>query len=423
MKKSGAFWWARWALVVACASVLALVGASCRSVLGLEGYEESVDAICKIIDRCTDDPTRDCRERVGTRLQGAETANNEPWSKWLSDLTAHQCLDSCGNARRCLDTTPICGTTTCMAKDDCCGFVGGRKDCNLDTHLCCSPEGTNCASDDDCCPGKGPCSPITKTCGGIICRPQDSACTNSFECCSKVCRDGACADQICGDKGFECTTNEECCSGFCDRAGGGSIGQCGTSACGILGTDCEADGDCCDGNCFHPEGSNKGICSNCGDALPNGVDCGVDSQCCSGSCNDTFYQCGEECASNGGECKSDADCCEGTCGQDNKCFAKCSTSTCTVDGDCCSGVCVAGQQCAPQCEPVAGCLHGVCSVGSPLQQDCKQCLGPNGEQCNVEVGCVNQICTTDPYCCCVQWDSLCVAHVFEEPKCTMGCNP
>jgi hypothetical protein len=99
----------------------------------------------------------------------------------------------------------------------------------------------------------------------------------------------------------------------------------------------------------------------------------------------------------------------------------CVTQICTQDSYCCStlwdNVCVGevssicGQSCGGG-GPDAGlpdtgvssdagtggaCSHPICTTGKKLTKSCNSCA--------------NEICTADPYCCAIKWDSVCVGEV------------
>lgn len=414
MRTTRAVRWVRAASAVAFAVSTALFGASCRGIWGVgDDYKDSVEALCSIVDRCSDQGG--CQDRVQGKL---DAATPEPWTQWLSDLGSHQCLEGCGNARRCLDTLPLCGDSQCARKEDCCGFISGRVDCDLGSGQCCKPAGVKCTSNDECCPGSGPCSLASGTCGGVVCKDTDQLCANSFECCSNVCRDGKCSDEICGEKGFECATNDECCSGFCDAATG--TGRCAEPVCGIAGFTCAAASDCCSGLfCAKIKGEVTGVCSTCESALPNGVDCGANADCCSGYCNESFFQCGDKCAKQDEACAVNTDCCDGVCVM-GVCQAKC-PSTCVVNEDCCSQKCV-NSQCLPDCANKGSdvCTHNTCTIGAPLNTICTTCTASQG--CTVSPECVKNVCDADPYCCCTSWDSLCVLEAHKDALCSPTCK-
>lgn len=414
-----------------CAFGAVIVGASCRSVVGLnDEYEDSINGLCALIDRCPVGIT-DCDSYIRPKIEGQE---GEPWVPWMQHLGDRQCFEGCKSARGCLDFPPVCTTGACGKKEECCGFATGRATCDVDGGKCCRPAGVSCASDEDCCEGAGPCSPVSRTCGGVTCKNKDDPCANDFECCSKVCLDAKCSETTCSDAGYECARDEECCEGlFCQEATDSPLGgRCvKPSMCSLAGFPCADDNECCTVNgvtlvCYRPEGESVGFCSTCKGGLPDGTDCGADAQCCSGHCDENFFLCGKLCVDEGGACATDAECCDGAC-VNGVCDVQC-PSTCSTDADCCPDGCV-GPQCGPLCvgglcKPACAvpqtCLHDVCSAGAPLKGDCTSCDSPG---CTIDKACVQSICDLDPYCCCTSWDSLCIAHVFELAKtCPNGCS-
>jgi hypothetical protein len=162
-----------------------------------------------------------------------------------------------------------------------------------------------------------------------------------------------------------------------DIVGGSCTPACGGKACGSDG---------CGGTC--------GTC-------PTGQTCSSAGQCvstCTPSCS------GKTCGSNGcgGTCGT---CSTGqTCSSAGQCISTCTPScsgkACGSDG--CGGTCgtcPSGQTCnsVGQCDASGGCAHPICSTGTKLTSTCDSCAGT--------------ICALDPYCCQVEWDSVCVAEV------------
>jgi hypothetical protein len=364
----------------AAGAVLALVlFAGCAGMLGVDDSSDVSVAFCDLLGRCYEGrPEGECAERVGSALDDTDAARRSAWLRAFADSA---CLETCTSARVCLDRVPVCADGACALREDCCGFVTGRTDCDTAAGTCCRRKGNGCTSDDDCCPDAGGCSELTGTCGGVICRPPEQPCLNDFECCTNRCDDGVCAATICVDDGFECDEDEDCCNGSCPS----ETGLCGISGCGDNGVACGEETPCCDGLiCF------LGVCS-VGECYPENGDCVSDSQCCSNFCDPLYYLCGVACKADGEACQLDPECCGGSCA-DGVCNKACSTGTCVEDADCCSGTCL-GNVCKAACAP-ATCDHSACAVGGPLDGACD--------------GCAAQVCAADPFCCCGAWDSLCV---------------
>jgi hypothetical protein len=79
----------------------------------------------------------------------------------------------------------------------------------------------------------------------------------------------------------------------------------------------------------------------------------------------------------------------------------CSLGACVGNDDCCSGACIKGA-CAPECNAPDTSCHDECTKGAPL--DGKLCL-PDGLTPLEQTICAADV---DPYCCCVEWDDLCI---------------
>lgn len=359
--------------------------ASCRAILGTDNYQSTVDLLCDLLARCYDDDGAACREITTNELTYAEAGVRQ---KWLETFSERDCHSRCASARRCLDTPPVCSFDACGRREDCCGFVAGQKDCNLIEKSCCTRRGVRCKDDSDCCPGAGTCT--NDVCGGVACGIVNEPCLVGAQCCTGVCKNGKCSDDICFDDGFECDANEDCCKNFCDRSSG--KGKCGKT-CGLEQAKCGADAPCC-GELV----CRSGTCSN-PDCFSDGVECSGNDQCCGKRCDfdlDACVACKEAAAA----CEGSGECCSGLCknGACVDCLAK--GDACPVDGkECCSGVCKDGA-CAPACGEV-GCSHDVCVIGPPL----------SATTC-VDDPCVALVCAEDKYCCCEEWDSVCVSEAI-----------
>ena len=167
-----------------------------------------------------------------------------------------------------------------------------------------------------------------------------------------------------------CSESADCCSGYCDP----DFGVCDEPPeCVAVGDPCMDRGDasCCSGLCA------EGTCV----CLPEGLACGFDEDCCSGSCL------GQVCEPAG-------------CGEPGQ--------GCGDDFECCSGVCNDGT-CTWACAAeVFSCDHGMCEIGAALDPSCAECTGP---VCDPDPDCVAKICQDDDYCCCTEWDQICVDEV------------
>jgi hypothetical protein len=360
-----------------------MIVASCRAIFGLDDYQDSSAVLCETLTECYE--TRSLGECDAHVEAGLREGSVEARAGWLSGFTERACLDNCTSARRCLDLVPICNQDTCTVKEDCCGFLTGRSDCDPTAAACCRRKGIDCSDDDDCCPGAGGCSEITGTCGGVVCVPPTGVCLNDFECCTGRCEDFHCAETICQEDGFECDADLDCCTGRCDPA----TLKCGAPVCGLPGVLCDDASPCCDElTCY------LGVCS-VGECFPPGSDCVTDAQCCTDYCDPAFYLCGLGCKGDGEPCNVPEECCGNGC-EEGACVSVCSTGGCETNEDCCSGNCKFGV-CAPACG-TPSCEHGSCETGGPLDPSCDPCS--------------ESVCAVDSYCCCVEWDSLCVTEAI-----------
>lgn len=413
---------------------LALVGGvasalGCTSVLGLDDLESGSKSLCETVDRCSSRlDAAACDAHVS---RGVETLAKSRQTKWIEELSAKSCVESCNSARRCLDKTPICLSrgSSCAAREECCGFVQGTADCDGRSGRCCSRAGVRCASDVDCCTGSGACEPTTGTCGGVVCAQPGAPCASGFECCSGTCDPvtSKCFAEVCFEDGFECSVDAECCSKTCDP----SSHTCVTPSCGVLDAPCVPNdagtGTCCVGlKCYNASGveGELGVCSKdlC---FPEQYDCSNDAQCCpvddteqTGYCHPKYHLCrSRKCFALGEACANDVDCCVGTC-FDGACRS-CSETVCSSDADCCQHeggdpvTCTQGKAgvsgfCRTLC--TASCDHDVCTTGGPLQD----------KGCGDLAGCIESVCADDWYCCCTGWDSLCVGAVAT--KCGTSCG-
>jgi hypothetical protein len=363
--------------------------ASCRAILGTDDYEDSVDILCGMLQRCFDDDAVTCRSDVDFDLS---IASYEERNFWLRTFSDEACFDRCVSARRCLNTPPVCSFKECERREDCCGFVQGQKDCNLGQKSCCTRSGSRCSTSADCCPGAGTCE--NEVCGGVPCGIAGAACSIGAECCTGVCRNNVCAEDICVPDGVACSSDEECCLNVCDEA----TGTCGVSVCSVEAMECNADLPCCgDLVCL------GGICSS-PTCFSDGVECSEDPQCCNQRCDPKFFKC-RACSAAGASCDASGECCSGLC--ENDVCADClpNGETCAAGGKaCCSGQCV-DSKCAPKCGAI-GCWHNECETGAPLAASCSSCIA--------------DVCAQDPYCCCSEWDSLCVSEALS--ICTNPCE-
>jgi cysteine-rich repeat protein len=247
----------------------------------------------------------------------------------------------------------------------------------------------------------------------------------SCDCCvpdpagAAGCNKPACQNAVCAIDPFCCSVSWDLvCAGeantLCACCGGGGIG----------GNDC----DCCDPD---PSGA-----AGCDDATCQNTVCAVDPFCCSvawdsicaGEAN-SMCAC---CASGGvgigtgtgdGTGGTGCDCCEpdpaGATGCDNP---RCQSAVCGVDPFCCSvawdSICAgeAASQCT--CCGAGGAGTG---TGGDGGGGCDCCVpDPGGAPGCGDPTCQNLVCSTDPFCCSVAWDSICAGEAATLCACCAG---
>lgn len=389
-----------------------VVTASCVKVLDLADHASAAQALCALLDRCFGSSEYPgCREHVESGLGDADAAAR---AEWLGNFAgALHCLDTCSDAKRCLDQLPVCNQASdgCGQAEHCCGFLDGLASC-AGQGTCCKPDGRACSTNAECCEGE--CDVAQGTCGGERpCVNAGESCEVDEDCCSLNCIGSVCA-MVCKHPGENCSDAAECCSGLCNGTScecRGSASPCtlhgeccsqlcdplsGTCAepmmCGVLHDPCNLEGDCC------------APAYQCGPALTccqgQGVGCLGPDACCTGTCEKGLC-----CAGYQQPCSTTSDCCFGNCNSLGGCDCGRQGDSCVDSRDCCGGLCVSGS-CA------ATCPHSVCCTGealSPTQ------MGSNG--CPLLPGqatCVQAICMADPFCCDMtngSWDWLCVDKV------------
>jgi len=427
------------AALVAAVSVPAFGAVSCASVIGVADDSDATAELCQLLDRCYGKGgLEDCDAHVGKRLDAASAAAKKSWLQAFGDT---RCLSSCKAARGCLDRMPVCKPSSqdCDVNEECCGFTKGLASCDPTAGTCCHPRGVKCKKDDDCCSDAGRCVEKTGTCGGVVCKQSLEACTTDAECCTKICLpEGVCGETACLPDGFGCGSDLDCCNGFCNP----NTGLCGKSECAGLTAPCSSPDECCDGACFFSPTSPQGVCST-GECQPDNLSCSSGEPCCSGFCHPTFLTCVAFCSDRNASCTSDFECCSGfcpggtcacapdgtTCTADvqccsSLCLGTCQTTGCVEPGgtcsggiggrQCCSGACNAGtDKCTWACDANQvpfGCEHGFCEVGAPLDPSCG-CL--DATCAPDDSTCIATICAVDPFCCCSEWDGICINEAVQ----------
>lgn len=421
---------ARGGLAAALVSSLSVLAASCVGILELDGYAGALNDLCEKLRECYgDEYFPECEAHGEPRIVAATTEEREAW---LQNFADQHCLESCANARACLDMSPVCGAPAegCVQKEECCGFLTGAKECG--GNKCCSGEGKGCGVADDCCDPSLGCELDTSenevVCGGVACADPNESCEVDEQCCTGRCDPvmGICAEEICLPEGSRCQENDECCTKFCDRQGDG--GMCLPPPCLPDGELCSGgmgDITCCSPFCVVNPYSNETVCSS-GQCLPDAQWCGSDFECCSGYCDPMQLICLPTCGQAGDPCSMG--CCPfAACGPDDTCCLS-DLALCISDGECCSGdcdenfVCKSTNPCNPPgstCMNGSECCTGNCDGVNQLccdQVDCHdECVqgGPLSLGCpvatdNLSISCIAAVCQQDPFCCCEKWDQACV---------------
>ena len=117
---------ARHAVALVVAGALGALGvASCASVVGVDGYQDAAEVLCKCNELAFDG---DCTRNVQRALEAADPAVAQ---KWLTTFDKKNCGDSCGNALTCYNQPPVCRSKgkSCSKSTQCCGYVGGKGGC------------------------------------------------------------------------------------------------------------------------------------------------------------------------------------------------------------------------------------------------------------------------------------------------------
>jgi hypothetical protein len=212
----------------------------------------------------------------------------------------------------------------------------------------CTPNGSTCATDAECCSGD---------CGA------NGLCVTDTPCAHGECEEGVALDPNCDPcVAAVCMADPFCCNGGWDAACvANAEATCGVD-CGVCapeGAMCQVGADCCDGNCA------GGVCVAA--CLPDGSMCSTFDDCCSNTCENGV--CVDQCLPDGSFCQSADECCSDVC-----IAGFCGPSECPSDGSEC-GDCVAGNCCtqlldcfsSPDCVQDVACFLQCVQGGGPVQ--------------------------------------------------------
>jgi hypothetical protein len=308
---------------------------------------------------------------------------------------------------------PACCVPVCATDSFCCDVEWDAKCAALAVEFC-GACGDQCGS------------PIT----GACCVPHDGPACDDASCCATVCAaDGFCcevewdefcagaAQKACGVCGIGCgdPATGSCCTARTTPSCSDAL--CCEAICSLDGFCCEAEWDqvcadaaailCgdCDGACGGPAGGD--CCAphatpGCSDDRCCLSICVVDPVCCIESwdqiCAKTALAVCGNCGPGCGEPAS-GDCC--TAHATPSCEdAACCLSVCVADPFCCESAW--DEVCAATALKSCGACVGSC--GSPTAGDC--CKPHTNPACS-DAACCNLICGADPFCCNIEWDSMC----------------
>jgi len=401
----------------------------------------------------------------------------------VCDDASGQCVACTSNDTSACQSTDLCIANECSAEcpsscnmdSDCasCGGPGAEAHaCNA--HICseCSPS-TPCPGGEECSP-QGVCTRVCGTdgdgtcasnadCGG--CGADNTECHNPINSSVGECGPAAagCSDLGSGalvlpepwSQVTNTCSNDGDCAGvgitlnvgeiLRDLTGIDSIGDANVeygmnvcasvtianTSCGVC-VPCREDSDCAPididqvaGDAFGPLGSLAAAFLLDQIFGPNDHQVNMYCQGVAGDygvcapCPGVIYECGVGGGGGGGGSGScDHEVCEIGGALASSCDA-CSADVCAVDPYCCDtewdDVCVGEveQYCSSSFSCAGGgggggsggTCHDECTVGDPQDPSCN--------------GCVDAICTQDPYCCDTEWDSVCVGLVDEicSPPC------
>ena len=403
-----------WLLAVALLALLALTAAPAA---GQAGFPACVSATGSCFEVRLDEPgcnSADCCTTVCT-IEPACCSTG--WDD-LCVAIAEKFCSACGTAT---NSCFAAGTTPGCNSPECCSFV-----CSVDPACCATQWDESCVkrARAECrgcgAPGAGDCLVVHEGFG---------------------CADSTCCERV-------CLTDPNCCSQTWDLA-------C-TQLAALYCLDC---GGPLSGSCCHAQ-----LTPFCNDPLCCDRVCNIDPYCCNTrwdvacvelantECNLWNCRCGDPAA---GDCRSahgnpgcsDFDCCNAVCLLDPWCCTvswdysciNIASQECTTNpacGDAGSGSCYVRHQ-NPGCDD-AGCCDRVCEV-DPLcceitwDDDCVRfaeevctrcgdvlagsCFAPHAESACANYLCCEAVCKVDPFCCSLEWDSLCVTIAEAQAIC------
>jgi len=128
----------------------------------------------------------------------------------------------------------------------------------------CLADSQGCLEDVYCCSGR--CDGTCVACEAAFKSCKELPCCNHLPCTPDEIGDDA---HCCRPIESACEASAECCSGSCVRG----------SCCVRGGAPCTSEEDCCLGTCHRPDPERPGIC-----CTPTRDFCFSSSECCSGSC-------------------------------------------------------------------------------------------------------------------------------------------
>ncbi len=218
-------------------------------------------------------------------------------------------------------------------------------------------------------------------------------------------------------------------TGACCLPNGSCIGNQTASQCAGQGGVYQGDGTSCNGvSC---PGSCDGAAGNC--CQPNGTPgcnntacceavCAADPFCCEVEWDDLCVEEAEatpvcNCAPPPPGCPGAGDCCQpnGTPGCSN---TACCEAVCDLDPFCCETEW--DDICVQSTDGIAACNCAPPPPGCPGAGDCCQ---PNGTPGCSNTACCEAVCAADPFCCEVEWDSICADAAADLPACGCAAEP